>query len=436
VLTRREMIGTAMAFSVWPSLRPVAAVPLPQIPSEGVPNDETFWAFVRSEFELVPEFTNLVSVVRGNFTKTNREIAFNEATRLNQLPAPRSDLNHEQEIRSKVASLIGASAGNIALLRNTTEGVTTVLSNWPLKAGDEILTSSAEHGPFYGTLAQRAARDGVRVLQFHYPAPVRSKESIMEAIERALTPRTRLVLIGHIVLLGQINPVRAIANLVHNKGAKLLVDGVLGLGHIPTDVQAMDCDFYAAGFHKFACGPRATAVFYVRPGLAAQLPPLFGCFDEDDRGFGQAKWNSDSMSKYEVFGAHPEGQFYALPNAIDFISRIGVDRIQARYFYLTSRWMARVQRLPRFRAAVTLDPAHCAGLVAWELAGMDPNVVRKIFRENRVRNGRTESYAGFFEIPERAPRSLFIANAAPFTSVADVDRLADTIEAAAQASPR
>jgi selenocysteine lyase/cysteine desulfurase len=181
---------------------------------------------------------------------------------------------------------------------------------------------------------------------------------------------------------------------------------------------------------KFASGPRATAVFYVRPGLVGQLPPLFGNLDEDDRGFAKPKWNSTSMDKYEVFGAHPEGQFYALPNSIDFLTGIGLDRIKARYFYLTSRWVTRVQRLPRFRPAVTLEPAHCAGLVAWELRGTDPNVVRKIFRERRVRNGRTESYAGFFDIPETAPRFLFIANAAPFTSIAEVDRLADAIEAA------
>lgn len=433
MLSRREIIGTAMAFSVWPRLRPIAASALQQISSEGAPDDETFWASVQAEFELAPEFANLVSVVRGTFTKANREIAFSEATRLNQLPAPLPDLNYQRETRRKVASFIGASAENIALLRNTTEGVTTVLSNWRLKAGDEILTSSAEHGPFYDTLAQRAARDRVTIRQFHYPAPVTSAQTILEAIDQALTPRTRLVMIGQVVLLGQINQVRPIADLVHSKGAKLLVDGVLGLGHVSTDVKAMDCDFYAAGFHKFACGPRATAVFYVRPDLVGQLPPLFGNLDEDDRGFPKPKWNSNSMDKYEVFGAHPEGQFYAIPNAIDFISGIGVDRIQARYFYLTSRWVTRVQRLPRFRAAVTLDPAHCAGLVAWELAGTDPNVVRKIFREKRVRNGRTESYAGFFEIPAEAPRFLFIANAAPFTSAADVDRLADAIEAAERA---
>jgi selenocysteine lyase/cysteine desulfurase len=91
-------------------------------------------------------------------------------------------------------------------VRNTTEGVTTVLLNWPLERGDEILTSSAEHGPFYDTLAQRAARDGVTIRRFHYPAPARSLNEIVDAIDRALSPRTRLVMIGQVVLTGQINP--------------------------------------------------------------------------------------------------------------------------------------------------------------------------------------------------------------------------------------
>jgi selenocysteine lyase/cysteine desulfurase len=370
VLNRREMMQTAMAFAVWPALRPLAAAQ--QMPGSGAPDDEVFWADVRSQFELTPDFVNLVSVVRGHFTKANREIAFNEATRLNQLSAPRSDAEWQQEVKKKAAAFIGASAENVALLRNTTEGVTTVLLNWPLQPGDEILTSSAEHGPFYDTLARRAARDRVTVREFHYPAPVTSQQSILDAIDRNLTPRTRLVTIGQVVLLGQINPVRAIADLVHRKGAKLLVDGVLGLAHVPTDVRAMDCDFYAAGFHKFACRPRATALFFVRPHLVG--------------------------------------------------------------FYLTSRWLTRVSNLPKFRAAVTLDPHHCAGLVAWELTGISPTTVRKVLAENHVRVGRTESYAGFFDIPQGAPRFLFIANAGPFTSKQDVDRLADTIAAVQRGS--
>jgi isopenicillin-N epimerase len=159
-------------------------------------------------------------------------------------------------VRSKVASFIGARPEEIALVRNTTEGVTTVLTNWPSSRGDEILTSSAEHAPFYDTLAQRAARDGIMPRRFHLPAPTPSVDAIVDALDTALTPRTRLVMVGQTVLTGQIMPIRAIADRVHARGEHLLVDGVLGIGQMPTDVRAMDSDFYAAGFHKLCCGPR------------------------------------------------------------------------------------------------------------------------------------------------------------------------------------
>ena len=434
LLTRREMVRSTMAFAAWPSLRSLAAVKVPAN-SPTAPDDEAYWMQVRSQFEWEPESSNLVTVVRGISPKHVRELTVTRATELNSLEITKViTRNWRQEVRKKVAGFIGSPVENVALVRNTTEGVTTVLSNWPLKHGDEILTSSAEHGHFYDTLAQRAARDGVTIRRFHYPAPATSAQSILEAIEHAMTPRTRLVMVGHIVLFGQINPARQIADLVHARGAKLLVDGVLAIGHIPTDVRAMDCDFYAAGFHKFACGPRATAAFYVRPGLIEQLPPLFGRYSEDEQGMVHLKWNSAEITKYEIFGAHPDGQFLALGDAVDFLSTIGVEHIQKRLFYLTSRWMTRAQRLPAFRAAVRLEPVHCAGLVGFELSGTKYEAVHDVLNKRHVLVGGTESYGGFFGIPENAPRSLFCPNTGLCTSLADVDRLAAAIEVAAQAA--
>jgi selenocysteine lyase/cysteine desulfurase len=432
MLTRREMVRSTMVFAAWPALRSFASEALPA-KSYRAPDDEPYWAQIRSQFEWEPESSNLVTVVRGISSKHVRELAVSRATELNSLEITKViSRTWRQDTRKKVAAFIGAPVENVALLRNTTEGVTTVLSNWPLKHGDEILTSSAEHGPFYDTLAQRAARDGVTVRRFHYPAPASSPQAIVDAIDHAMTPRTRLVMVGHIVLFGQINPTRAIADLVHARNAKLLVDGVLAIGHIPTDVKAMDCDFYAAGFHKFACGPRATAAFYVRPGLIEQLLPLFGRYREDDKGFVQLKWNSGEITKYETFGAHPDGQFLALGEAVDFLTGIGVENIQNRLFYLTSRWMTPAQQLPSFRAAVRLDLAHCAGLVGFELAGKEYDAVDAVLDKRHALVGGTESYAGFFGIPENRPRSLFCPNAGLCTSPADVDRLAEAIEAAAQ----
>lgn len=415
MFTRRQWIETTAAWSAWPALRPAASTA--RFASVGDADDEAFWPEVRAQFELVPESTNLVTVVRGVTPRQTRQAAAAETERANAF-RPAQNPNWKQEVRQKVARFVGAPVESVALVRNTTEGVGTVLHNWPLNRGDEILTSSAEHGSFYGILAQRAARDGVVIRRFHYPAPAPSLDAIVEAIDRAMTPRTRLVMIGHVVLTGQINPVRAIADRVHARGAKLLVDGVLAVGHIATDVTALDCDFYAAGFHKWGCGPRATAVFYVRPTLVEQLPPLFAP-------------NGPVMTKYESAGAHPDAHYAALGDGLDFLSRIGIARIQARLFALTARWLPRAQRVPQFRTPVTLDATQCAGLVAWELQGLDRARIRQVLTDRRILVGGTEQYGGFFGIPEEAPRSLMIANAGVFTSPADVDRLAEAIEAAA-----
>jgi selenocysteine lyase/cysteine desulfurase len=268
--------------------------------------------------------------------------------------------------------------------------------------------------------------------RFHLLAPAPSLAAIADAVEAAMTQRTRLVMVGRMSLTGQILPVRAIAERVHARGAKLLVDGVLALGQLPTDVKAMDCDFYAAGFHKLACGPRATAVFYVRPGLVEALPSLFGSIEEDrERGL-LPRWNSPSPRKFETSGAHPTAHFYALGEALDFVSAIGIERIRARFFALTRRWAERARKLPAFRTPVALHPDHCAGLLSWELAGRDSGELAKdLDARFKVLNGLTERYSGFFGIPEDRPRPLLISNVGLFTTPAEVDRLAEAIEAAA-----
>jgi selenocysteine lyase/cysteine desulfurase len=423
-LTRREWLESTIALAAGTPLRPMSAA-LGSLNAAQAPGDqsqdEAFWAGVRSQFELAPDYANLVTVVRGVTTKAVRERVSQETERRNVVRPGGTPLAEQRTTsRTKAAGLIGAQPNEIALVRNTTEGVTTVLMNWPLERGDEILTSSAEHGPFYDVLANRAKRDSVVIRRFHYPAPAPSPDAIVEALERAMTPRTRLVMIGHIVLTGQVNPVRAIADRVHARGALLLVDGVLAIGQIPTDVVAMDCDFYAAGFHKLACGPRATAVFYVRPSLVERLPALFAGYRDSQA----------PMTKFEGAGAHPEPHIIVLADALDFLTGIGLPRIQARMFYLTSRWLNRAQSLPGFRSPVRPEPEHVAGLVSWEVTGKTWEHVIGVLRQHRVLIGGTEHYSGFFGIPESAPRPLLIANAGVFTSVADVDRLADAIEAA------
>lgn len=414
-------------------------------PKRGAPDDEPYWSEVREAFELSCGQVNLVTAVRGVTTRAVRESIEAEAGRLNSFrarelgPFKPNNPDWRDRARAAAAAFIGVERNEVALLRNTTEGVTTVLLDWPLAPGDEILTTSTEHGPFYDTLARRATRDGVVVRRVHLPIPAPSADAIIQAIDAALGPHTRLVMVPHVALTGQILPLRAIADRVHRRGAHLLVDGVLGIGHVPTDLRAMDCDFYAAGFHKWGCGPRATAVFWVRPELVSRLPSLFGSVREDPELGHVPQWDSPSMTKYESYGAHPESQFYALPDALEFLSTIGLARIQARLCWLTRRWATRAAQLEGFRLAVRLDPAHCAGLVAWDWPlyvprHSPPFTPRPLLSpDGRILVGVTEFYGGVFGIPEDARRRLWIANAGIFTTATEVDHFADALEGVAKA---
>jgi isopenicillin-N epimerase len=102
------------------------------------------------------------------------------------------------------------------------------------------------------------------VRRVHYPTPPGSPRDLVDAVIGGMTRRTRLVMVTHISLCGHVLPIPAIAREVHRRGARLLVDGALALGHVPTDVKTMDADYYAAAFHKWMSGPMATGVFYVR----------------------------------------------------------------------------------------------------------------------------------------------------------------------------
>jgi selenocysteine lyase/cysteine desulfurase len=414
-------------------------------PKRGAPDDERYWAKVREAFELSSGQINLATAVRGVTTRAVRARIEAETERLNSFRARErgrfklDDPDWRDQARASVAAFIGVEPSEVALVRNTTEGVTTVLLEWPLLPGDEILTTSTEHGPFYDTLARRATRDGVVIRRVHLPVPAPSAEALIAAIEASLGPHTRLVMVSHVALTGQILPVRAIADRVHSRGAHLLVDGVLGIGQVTTDLRAMDCDFYAAGFHKWGCGPRATAVFWVRPELVARLPSLFGSVRDDPQLGIVPQWDSPNITKYETYGAHPESQLFALADALEFLSTIGLARIQARLFWLTRRWAARAAQLEGFRLAVRLDPAHCAGLAAWDwpryVPRQSPPFAPRplVSPEGRILVGVTGSYGGVFGIPEDARRRLWIANAGIFTTAAEVDQFAEALDGIAKA---
>lgn len=156
-------------------------------------------------------------------------------------------------------------------------------------------------------LGQRETLNGIVVTRVRLPAPAATPEELLEAMQKAITPRTRLILVCHLCLTRQILPVRSTADYARPRGIKLLVDGALGFGNMKADIQQLDSDFYAASSHNCAGGPRGTGIFYAQPEHVPSIPPLCGHFTVARYGNAGAKeftpaFDDPSMRRYEHVG--------------------------------------------------------------------------------------------------------------------------------------
>ncbi len=307
-----------------------------QLTNDVAARDESLWEEVQKAYHYNEDIINLSSVVRGVSPELVTDAVTDTYIRINEFRAGGNYVRgKKEEMRNRLAEFVGCSAEELALTRNTTDGITTVVFGLKLNPGDEIILSDQEHEGFYGAFYQRAAQDGLTIRRVEMPIPARTPDELALVIERAVTSKTRLIFLCHVYLSGQIMPVRRICDFAHQRGIKVLVDGALAFGHVPVNLKALDCDFYGGSLHKWAGGPRGTGFFYVKSEHISGLMPLYGYYDVNEQNVAS---NSDGIRKFESTGTHPESQYNSIGQMLDFLQAIGMDRIQARLHYLKKYW--------------------------------------------------------------------------------------------------
>ena len=234
-----------------------------------------------------------------------------------------------EEARAKVARFIGAAEPReVIFTRNATEGINLVAQTWGranVRAGDEILISAIEHHsnivPWYMLCAEKGAT--LRVIPMFD-----NGELDVEAFARLLSPRARLVAISALSnALGTVTPLPEIIRAAHAAGALVLVDGAQAAYHMPVNVRALDCDFFALTGHKLY-GPTGIGALYGRAALLEDMPPWMGGGDMiASVTFERCTWNV-IPNKFEAGTPDISGAI-GLGVAVDYVSGIGMDRIQA-----------------------------------------------------------------------------------------------------------
>jgi selenocysteine lyase/cysteine desulfurase len=322
---------------------------------EEAARDEDFWLSVRQAYAVDPRYILLNAGGSNPCPRVVHETRQRLTDHVNASPninTMRSDIPSTVGfVRRRLAQQLGCDASEIALTRNTTEGLNIFTASLSLQPGDEILCSNEEYHVTEAAMRLRERRDGARIVRVGWSTPARSRQEIVDAFRAGFTERTKAVVMCQVHHVGgQIMPVAEICAEARRRGALTCVDGALGFGHILTNVREMGCDYYASSLHKYLSAPLGTGVFYVRQPLIASTWPLYGL--EGDEG---------SMMKFEAVGTRPMADFASVAAALDFYEAVGPRRKQARLHYLKQYWMDRLRDEPKLRFSVSPAPEHsCA----------------------------------------------------------------------------
>jgi selenocysteine lyase/cysteine desulfurase len=324
--------------------------------------DEDFWAYMQQCYTIAPGFVNLNNGGVAPAPKVVQDAMKQYYDLSNQAPSYYMwrvlDLGREP-LRKNLAQVAGCSPEEIAMQRNASEALETVIFGIDLKRGDEVVLSKQDYPNMISAWKQRQERDGIKLVWVNLELPSENDEYLVNSFTNRFTNRTRLVQVTHMInWIGQKLPVKKIAAAAHQLGIEVLVDGAHTFAQFDFKIPDLDCDYFGTSLHKWLGAPVGTGMLYVRKEKIKNLYPLFGS--------GDAK--SADIRKYEHLGTRPFFIEQAIDKAIDFHDMIGIQRKEARLQYLKNYWMEKVKDMPGVKLHTSFKPAYaCAiGLVSVE----------------------------------------------------------------------
>ncbi len=279
-----------------------------------------------------------------------------------------------ENLRTKAATLLGATTEEIALLRSTSEGVNLVAEGVCWEPGDNVVTLADEFPTNQYPWLNQADR-GVETRR----VAVGPEGVDLDAIADACDQRTRIVAISWVsYCTGRRLDLARLAEMAHERGALLFVDGIQGLGVLPLNVRSTPIDFLAADGHKWLLGPEGAGLFYIRREHLARLRPVGVGWNSvvHARDFSRIELKlKDSAERYEGGSQNMAGMI-ALGESVGLLLRFGVAAIADRISAMTD---LACERLASIGARIVSDrrPENKSGIVVFEMPGSDPAAIRQ-----------------------------------------------------------
>ena len=343
-----------------------AAERIQHLPAEQAAMDEDFWFGIQQSFSITRGITNLNNGGVSPSPRIVTEALVRYTWQQEDVTAYTmwSILEPQVEtVRTGLADIFGCDREEIAITRNASESLEIVMMGLDLKSGDEILTTTQDYPRMLTTLRQRELREGLVLKMIKVPIAPKNLEEITMEFEKAITPKTRMILVSHVInLTGQVLPVKSICDLAKSKGIEVIVDGAHSFAHFDFKQADIGCDYYGTSLHKWLFAPKGTGLLFVKRDKIEKIWPLMAA----------EKSQKDDIRKFEEVGTHPAAPRLAIGEAILYHNGIGAKRKEERLRYLSRYWMKKLKDLPNIRFHTSWEPNQSCGIANVEIVGVDP----------------------------------------------------------------
>jgi selenocysteine lyase/cysteine desulfurase len=336
------------------------------IPPDQLASDEDFWYYIQQSYTVSPSLINLNNGGVSPSPKTVQDAMKRYYDYCNETPSYymwRILDQGREPLRKNLARLAGTNAEEIAVQRNASEALETVIFGLDLKPGDEVVLTKQDYPNTINAWKQREQRDGIKLVWVNLELPSEDNEYLTSQYSKAFTSKTKVVQVTHIINWnGQILPVRKIADAAHAKGIDVLVDGAHSFAHFDFTIPELGADYFGTSLHKWLGACIGSGMLYIKKEKIKNIYPLFAA--------GDAK--SEDIRKFESLGTRPFFIEQAIGKAIEFHEMIGSKRKEERLLYLKNYWMSRVKDIPKVKLNTSMKAGFGCAIGSVLVEGKKP----------------------------------------------------------------
>ncbi len=348
--------------------------------SKEYPKDEdAFWNRIREDYVLKPDYINLENGYYNFIPKPTLEKFIEHVQHVNyegSFYMRTVQWENKKRIAARLSDLVGCSSDELIITRNTTESLDTIISGFPWEKGDEAIMARQDYGAMLDHFEMASQRYGMVNKLVSLPLHPVSDEEIITLYENEITPKTKLMMVSHMVnITGQILPIQKICDTAHKHGVEVLVDGAHCIGHFKVNISELHCDYYGSSLHKWLSTPLGVGMLYISKEKIAKIWPLMADWEK----------NPELIGRLNHTGTHPVHTDLAIDNAIDYFELIGIERKENRLKYLQRYWSDQLRDVEHINLNTPIESHRSCGIANVGITHIKPaDLAKQLLDEFKI----------------------------------------------------